>query len=80
MWEGGSIRASGIGAQSGYEWKIASLQKLHYVNHNTKLLKMFVVLYKGMLLPCWTPMKCLQMRDDLKDELPVFAAKILHTG
>lgn len=80
MWEEVSIQVSGIGAQGGYERKIASLQKLHYVNHNTKLLKMFVVLYKDILLPCCTQMKCLQLRDDLKDELPVFAAKVLQAG
>lgn len=80
MWEGVSIQVSGIGAQGGYEWKIASLQKLHYVIHNTKIFKLFFVPYKGKLLPCCTQMKCLQLQDDLRDELTVFPAKILHAG
>lgn len=80
MWEGVSIQISEIGAQGGYEWKIASLQKRHYVIHNTKLLKLFSVKYKGMLLSCCTQTKCLQLRDDLKDDLLVFATKILCFG
>lgn len=77
MWEGVNIQVSGIGAQGGYEWIIASLQNLHYVIHNTKLLQLFFVRYKGMLLSCCTQMKCLQLRGDLKDEL---LQRFLHAG
>lgn len=40
MWEGVSIQVSRIGTQGAYEWKIASLRKLHYVIRNRKLFKL----------------------------------------